>query len=280
MIARGRTLGALTLISSDKGRRYNNDDLELSMELATRAAIAIDNAQLYRSALAASDAKSAFLATMSHELRTPLNAIIGYQSLLQEGIAGSVNDAQRAQLSRVRASADHLLGLIDEVLTFSRVEAGKEVVRREDTRVKPLVDEAIGMVRPLAEAKDLPVRSEGEDAELFTDPGKVRQILINLLSNAIKFTEKGDVVIRSHVNKDRVAISITDSGIGVAPENQERIFDPFWQVEQRSTRKVGGTGLGLSVSRSLARLLGGEVTVESELDKGSTFTLNLPLRRS
>jgi signal transduction histidine kinase/CHASE3 domain sensor protein len=280
MIARGRTLGALTLISSDKGRRYNNDDLELSTELATRAALAIDNAQLYRSALAASDAKSAFLATMSHELRTPLNAIIGYQSLLQEGIAGSVNDAQRAQLSRVRASADHLLGLIDEVLTFSRVEAGKEVVRREDTRVKPLVEEAIGMVKPLAEAKDLPVHGDGVDAELFTDPGKVRQILINLLSNAIKFTDKGEVVVRSHVNKDRVAISIIDSGIGVAPENQERIFDPFWQVEQRSTRKVGGTGLGLSVSRSLARLLGGDVTVESELDKGSTFTLNLPLRRS
>jgi signal transduction histidine kinase/CHASE3 domain sensor protein len=279
MNARGRTLGALTLISTEKGRRYNNYDLELAVELATRAAIAIDNAQLYRSALAASDAKSAFLATMSHELRTPLNAIIGYQSLLQEGIAGSVNDAQLSQLSRIRASADHLLGLIDEVLTFSRVEAGKEVVRRESTRIKPLVEEAMGMIRPLAEAKGLAVRSEGVDAELFTDPGKVRQILLNLLSNAVKFTDEGEVAVRSYLNGDRAAIAITDSGIGIAPENLEKIFDPFWQVEQRSTRKVGGTGLGLSVSRSLARLLGGEVTVKSELDKGSTFTVSLPLRR-
>ena len=279
MIARGRTLGALTLISSDKGRRYGEEDLALAMELATRAAIAIDNAQLYRSALAASEAKSAFLATMSHELRTPLNAIIGYQSLLKEGIDGTLNDSQLAQLSRIRASADHLLGLIDEVLTFSRVEAGKEVVRREETRLRPIVDQAVTMVRPLSEAKNLPIRTEGADATLFTDPGKVRQIFLNLLSNAIKFTDQGEIVVESRVNHDTVAISIIDQGIGIARENLEKIFDPFWQVEQRSTRKVGGTGLGLSVSRSLARLLGGEVSVESELDRGSRFTLTLPVRR-
>lgn len=279
MTARGRTLGALSLISSEKGRRYNNDDLDLAMELATRAAIAIDNAQLYRSALAASDAKSAFLATMSHELRTPLNAIIGYQSLLKEGITGELNEAQQAQLTRIRASADHLLGLIDEVLTFSRVEAGKEVIRREESMLRPIIGEAITMVTPLAEAKNLKVRSEGDDAELFTDAGKVRQILLNILSNAIKFTDWGEIVVRSAVNRDRVKISISDDGIGIAPENQEKIFDPFWQVEQRSTRKAGGTGLGLSVSRSLARLLGGEISLESELEKGSTFTLTLPVRR-
>jgi PAS domain S-box-containing protein len=277
MIARGRTLGALTLVSTDKGRRYGDEDLALAMELATRAAVAIDNAQLYRSALAASEAKSAFLATMSHELRTPLNAIIGYQSLLKEGIDGPLNQAQLAHLNRIRASADHLLGLIDEVLTFSRVEAGKEVVRREDVSLRSIVNEAITMIAPLAEAKGLSVRAEGDEVRLLTDGSKVRQILLNLLSNAVKFTDSGEIVTRSRSDGERVEVSVMDPGIGIATENLERIFDPFWQVEQRSTRKVGGTGLGLSVSRTLARLVGGDIRVESELGKGSSFILTLPV---
>lgn len=279
MIARGRTLGALTLVSTGKGRRYGDDDMALAMELAKRAAIAMDNAQLYRSALAASEAKSTFLATMSHELRTPLNAIIGYQSLLKEGIDGPLNKSQLAQLTRIRASADHLLGLIDEVLTFSRVEAAKEIVRREEVALRSIIDEALTMIAPLAEVKGLTVRAEGEDARLFTDGNKVRQILLNLLSNAVKFTDRGGVVVRSRVGAQEVTVSIIDRGIGIAPENLERIFDPFWQVEQRSTRKAGGTGLGLSVSRSLARLIGGEISVESEFGKGSSFTLTLPVGR-
>jgi signal transduction histidine kinase/CHASE3 domain sensor protein len=279
MIARGRTLGALTLISSGSGRHYDEADQALAMELATRAAIAIDNAQLYRGALAASDSKSAFLATMSHELRTPLNAIIGYQSLLAEGIDGRLNEPQLAQLKRIRASADHLLGLIDEVLTFSRVDAGKEMVRREEVQLAPIVKEALTMVTPLAEAKGLKLHDETVDAALLTDGGKVRQILLNLLSNAIKFSDDGEIVVRSRLDHDSVAISISDPGIGISPENIARIFDPFWQVEQRSTRRVGGTGLGLSVSRSLARLLGGDVSVESKPDRGSTFTLTIPVRR-
>ena len=280
MIARGRTLGALTLVSTDKGRRYGDEDVTLAMEVATRAALAIDNAQLYRSALAASEAKSAFLATMSHELRTPLNAIIGYQSLLKEGIDGPLNEAQLAHLNRIRASADHLLGLIDEVLTFSRVEAGKEVVRREDISLRSIINEAITMIAPLAEAKGLSVRAEGDEVQLFTDGSKVRQILLNLLSNAVKFTDAGEIVIRSRLDGENVQVSVVDTGIGIAGDNLERIFDPFWQVEQRSTRKVGGTGLGLSVSRTLARLVGGDVRVESKIGKGSTFILTLPEGRA
>jgi len=279
MIARGRSLGALTLVSTDNGRRYGDSDLVLAVELATRAAIAIDNAQLYRSALAASEAKSAFLATMSHELRTPLNAIVGYESLLREGIDGPLNKSQVAHLTRIRASADHLLGLIDEVLTFSRVEAGKEIVRRDQVTLRLIIDETLTMIAPVAEAKGLTVRADGDDAQLRTDAGKVRQILLNLLSNAVKFTDHGEIVIRSRAGEEEVAVSIVDHGIGIAAENLERIFDPFWQVEQRSTRRVGGTGLGLSVSRSLARLVGGEISVESELGKGSTFTLTLPVHR-
>jgi signal transduction histidine kinase len=280
MIARGHTLGALSLISTGNGRRYGEADLTLAMELATRAGIAIDNAQLYRSALAASEVKSAFLATMSHELRTPLNAIIGYQSLLKEGIEGQLNEGQLSQLNRIRASADHLLGLIDEVLTFSRVEAGKEIMQREEADLGAIVKAAVGMVAPLAKSRGLGLRVEGDDARLFTDPGKVRQILLNLLSNAIKFSDDGEVVVRSRVEGKAVNVSIMDHGIGISSENLEKIFDPFWQVEQRATRKVGGTGLGLSVSRSLARLIGGEIAVETKLGKGSTFTLTLPIRQS
>jgi signal transduction histidine kinase len=217
---------------------------------------------------------------MSHELRTPLNAIIGYQSLLKEGIDGPLNEPQLNQLKRIRASADHLLALIDEVLTFSRVEAGKEVVREEEIFLRSIVEDALTMITPLAGVKGPAVRAEGDDVRLYTDGGKVRQILLNLLTNAIKFTDSGEVVIRSHSEAERVMVSVIDTGIGIAPENLERIFDPFWQVEQRSTRKVGGTGLGLSVSRTLARLVGGDIRAESELGKGSTFILTLPIRRT
>jgi PAS domain S-box-containing protein len=279
MIARGRTLGAMTLISTETGRRYGGADQALALELATRAAIAIDNAQLYRSALAASDAKSAFLATMSHELRTPLNAIIGYTSLLEEGIDGTLNSSQRSQMARIRASADHLLGLIDEVLTFSRVDAGKENVRQDRVELRPLIRDAIAMVAPMAAAKGLTLRDETRDATLFTDEGKLRQIVLNLFSNAIKFSDRGEIVVTSGHTADAVSIAIADQGIGIAPENLERIFDPFWQVEQRSTRRVGGTGLGLSVSRNLARLLGGDIAVESTPERGSTFTVTLPAER-
>ena len=276
MIARGRTLGALTLISSRDERHYDSADVTLAMELATRAAMAIDNAQLYRGALAASEAKSSFLATMSHELRTPLNAIIGYESLLGEQIGGTLNDSQLAQLSRIRANADHLLGLIDEVLTFSRVDAGKEMVRREEMDLDSVVGDAITMVNPLAQAKGLRLRDDTGSERLVSDPGKVRQILINLLSNAIKFSDDGEIIVRSKQNDGSIIVSVADTGIGIAAENLETIFDPFWQVEQRATRRAGGTGLGLSVSRSLARLLGGDVTVQSTPGKGSTFDLVLP----
>jgi signal transduction histidine kinase len=183
-------------------------------------------------------------------------------------------------LNRIRASADHLLGLIDEVLTFSRVEAGKEEVRREETSLRSIVNEAITMIAPLAGVKGLSVRADGDEALLFTDGSKLRQILLNLLSNAVKFSDSGEIRIRSRLDGDMVEISVTDTGIGIAEENLERIFDPFWQVEQRSTRKVGGTGLGLSVSRTLARLIGGDIRVESEIGKGSSFILTLPLERA
>jgi PAS domain S-box-containing protein len=226
----------------------------------------------------ANRAKSEFLAVMSHELRTPLSAIIGYEELLFDGITGPVNEGQRTQLARIKASAMHLLSLIDEVLTLSRVEAGREVAHPEHVPVFAAVHEAAIIVEPLAHDKKLEVRvlAMPRDLEVWADPVKLRQILLNLLTNAIKFTDAGSVEIESRRADDCVEILVRDTGIGIAPANQDRIFDAFWQVEQKSTRKVGGAGLGLSVSRRLARLMHGDLTVQSQLGEGSTFTLRLP----
>jgi PAS domain S-box-containing protein len=229
----------------------------------------------------ANRAKSEFLAVMSHELRTPLSAIIGYEELLFDGITGPVNEGQRTQLARIKASATHLLSLIDEVLTLSRVEAGREVARPERVPVFSALHEASIIVEPLALDKKLALRvlPVPRDLEVWADPVKLRQILLNLLTNAIKFTDAGSVELESRRLDDCVEILVRDTGIGIAPANQDRIFDAFWQVEQKSTRKVGGAGLGLSVSRRLARLMSGDLTVQSKLGEGSTFTLRLPARR-
>lgn len=223
--------------------------------------------------------KSNFLAVMSHELRTPLSAIIGYEELLADGITGPVNDAQKHQLSRMKASAQHLLHLIDQILAFSRVDAGREVVQLGDAEANELAIDAASLVEPLAREKGLPLEvvPTGYTLPMLTDSGKVRQVLVNLLSNAVKFTPAGRVTLIVQHDGSTVRYVVRDTGIGVAPEHSDRIFDPFWQVEQPSTRRVGGTGLGLSVTRRLTRLLGGDVTVDSHLGEGSAFTVSLPL---
>jgi PAS domain S-box-containing protein len=229
----------------------------------------------------ASRAKSEFLAVMSHELRTPLSAIIGYEELLFDGITGPVTEGQRTQLARIKASAMHLLSLIDEVLTLSRVEAGREVSHAERVPVLAALHEAMTITEPLALEKrlELQVKHVPKDIEVWADPTKLRQILLNLITNAIKFTDAGSVVLESRKVDECVEIMVRDTGIGIAPSDHDRIFDTFWQVEQKSTRKVGGTGLGLSVSRRLARLMLGDLTVDSKLGKGSTFTVRLPSPR-
>ena len=279
MTARGQTLGAITLVGSRADREFGEPALALARDLGRRAAIAVDNARLYRAALVANEAKANFLATMSHELRTPLAAVIGYEELLAEGIAGSVNDAQRQQLERIKASAMRLLSLIDEILLFARVEAGREEVRIEPVDPKRIVDDAIASIAPsVAERKDLVVEAESVDPAiaLQTDPGKLRQMLLNLLENAVKFTHSGRIAVRVRRHGDLIDFEVQDTGIGVSRENQRLIFDPFWQVTQSTTRAAGGSGLGLSVTRRLAELLGGTVGVESEPGKGSTFRITLP----
>jgi signal transduction histidine kinase len=214
---------------------------------------------------------------MSHELRTPLNAIIGYAQLLGMGIGDAAKLEEYPQ--RIALSARHLLQLIEEILVYSRVEAGREALHIEDVALADLLDEVAAIIEPLAVAKGLAfsVDAADRDVVLHTDPRKVRQILLNLTGNAVKFTDRGGIVFHSRAADERIIFEIRDTGIGIEAADVERIWEPFWQVENVNSRRAGGTGLGLAVTRQLARLLGGDVDVESEPGRGSTFRVTLPL---
>lgn len=222
--------------------------------------------------------KAGFLATMSHELRTPLNAMIGYTDLLELGIPDPLPDQALEKVRRIGLSARHLLQLIEEILTFSRLEAGRETVHPEQIAIVELVHEVVAIAEPLAHENglELVVSRRGDCEAMTTDPRKLRQILINLVGNAVKFTEEGEIEVKVVGDSADVAFIVADTGIGIAPEHLEAIFEPFLQVEGESGRRAHGTGLGLSVSRRLARLLGGDLTVESRPGEGSIFTLRLP----
>jgi len=243
-----------------------------------QAMLAVHSARLVERLTAANSAKAAFLATMSHELRTPLNAIIGYSELLQTGISGSVSEQQRTHMHRIDAAARHLIELIEGILNFARVDAGKEEVRVVSAALGDVADSVVSLVEPLARSKKLTldVDVERRDTPLHTDCAKLRQILLNLLSNAVKFTARGGITLRARVDGRDIVWTVSDSGIGIAAEDLPHIFEPFRQVGHVHTTRPPGTGLGLSVSRSLARLLGGDVTVESTPLRGSTFTLRHP----
>ena len=246
----------------------------------TRRAAAERERTLRQAAEDANRVKATFLATMSHELRTPLNAILGYTDLLDAEVAGSLTDGQRVQLQRIQLASRHLLQMIEEILTFSRIEAGREEVHVETVDVAELSVETCRLVEPLAIQKSLAFRYDGPAEPLFakTDAGKLRQILLNLLSNAIKFTERGAVGLRVIETEREIAFEVRDSGVGIAPDQLDRIFEPFRQATSTGPRRHGGTGLGLTVSRELARLLGGKISVASTPHQGSTFALRIPSR--
>jgi signal transduction histidine kinase/uncharacterized membrane protein len=272
------TLGVLTAARRDEP--FGPGDASLLASFADHAAVALRNARLLEAAQEASRAKSDFIATMSHELRTPLNAVLGHLQLLEMEIHGPVTDAQRESLGRIGAASRHLRGLIEEVLSFAKLEAGRIEVRIAPTDLCALAEEVAAVIEPLAAEKSLAFRieaCEGADA-VPTDPDKVRQILINLAGNAVKFTERGEVRIRVEVRGAEVALAVADTGPGISPRDQVRLFRPFEQLQSGFSRSHEGTGLGLYLSGRYAALVGGRIEVESQPGRGSVFTLVLPVR--
>jgi signal transduction histidine kinase/DNA-binding response OmpR family regulator len=226
----------------------------------------------------ANEAKSTFLASMSHELRTPLNAIIGYAEMLEEDAHDVGQDDLLPDLAKIRSAGRHLLGVINDVLDLSKIEAGRTELYLETFPVATLIDEVAATVRPLAEENGnrLEVRKDVELGEMHSDLIKVRQALLNLTGNAAKFTEAGTVTLAARREADDLVFEVTDTGIGIAPEHMDRLFQPFSQAESSTQRRFGGTGLGLVISRRFCQMLGGDVTVESQVGRGSTFTVRLP----
>lgn len=231
---------------------------------------------------AADRIKSAFLATMSHELRTPLNSIIGFTGIILQGLPGPLNDEQKKQIGMVRNSARHLLSLINDVLDISKIEAGELTIAHEPFELAASIHKVAGMVRPLADKKQLPLRMEVDEglSPMTGDVRRVEQILLNLLSNAVKFTDSGSVTLAVRkvqgYTGPAVRISVTDTGVGMAPEHLTELFQPFRQIDSALTRRYEGTGLGLAICQRLATMMGGQIEVKSRLGEGSEFSVTLP----
>ena len=255
--------------------RHTNRELRRQAEIMEQV-----NQQLRE----ATKAKDQFLAVMSHELRTPINAIMGYSDLLDLGVKGELNNDQRNMINRVRDTSRHLLGLINEVLDLAKIGAGRIDLVMAELDVQQVVDRAVQQIMPLANSKGLKLETktppDSEEVIVFADETRLTQIVINLLSNAVKFTQQGGVTIQHCIDGEKVEIRVRDTGPGIAPEQQERIFEEFYQVEGGLSRSSGGTGLGLAIARRFARLMGGDIRVESHVGKGSEFVVTLPSARA
>lgn len=246
---------------------------------AEREALLLRERVARTEAEAASRAKTDFLAVVSHELKTPLNAITGFADLLHDGDAGAMSDVQRRHVERIQAASGQLLRLIDELLSYTRLESGPEAPHLQPVDVSAALRYAAAEAQPAARAKGLTLTVEDgkELCMALTDPARLRRLLQTLFSNAVKFTESGEVRVEARREHSMLAIAITDTGIGIAQEHMERIWEPFWQVEHPLVRRAGGTGLGLSVARRLVELMGGDIEVQSEPGAGTTFTVRLPV---
>ncbi|HMH25048.1 MAG TPA: HAMP domain-containing sensor histidine kinase, partial [Gemmatimonadaceae bacterium] len=286
LVARNRLLGAITFINAQRGGTFSAEDIQLAEDVATRGALALDSAQVYDMALvlqhsaeSANRAKTTFLGAMSHELRTPLNAIGGYIDLLDMGLRGPVTEGQHLDFARVKTNQQHLSLLITEILTFVRVGSGRVLYALADVKACEAVQHAIELVEPLFEQKGLVFDGVVGDMSVVAraDPERVTQILVNLLSNAIKFTpEGGHVGAQCSSSGEFVSLLVSDTGIGISPDKHEAIFEPFLQLKEGLSDRETGVGLGLAISRDLARAMNGDLTVESMEGKGARFTLLLP----
>lgn len=288
LVFREQVFGVLSVHSGRPGA-YSQEDLELLTTMTSQASIAIQNARAYRQLMETAEQlrevdrlKTQFLANMSHELRTPLNSIIGFSRVILKGIDGPLTELQEADLSSIYNSGQHLLGLINSILDMSKIEAGKMELAFEEVRLPQILDTAISTTRALIKDRPIELRVEvpPDLPVVWADPQRVRQILINLLSNAAKFTEEGHITLSAGVKGhtgEFVLISVADTGVGIDPQAQQRLFIPFQQVDASTTRRAGGTGLGLAISRSFVQMHGGEIWVESQPGQGTTFHFTLPI---
>jgi signal transduction histidine kinase len=287
MLREGIPIGVFALARSEV-RPFTDKQINIVSTFADQAAIAIENVRLFdeiqdknRQLQIASEHKSQFVSTMSHELRTPLNAIIGLTDMLVTNAARFGTEKAQEPLQRVNRAGTHLLGLINQVLDLSKIEAGKLELTPQTVQLAPLIDEVIGTARQLAEQNKnrLIVEAQENLGTITVDPMRLRQILLNLLSNACKFTKGGEVKLKARRVADGrnwIEMAVADSGIGMTPEQQAKLFEEFTQADATTAQRFGGTGLGLAITRKLARMMGGEVTVTSEPGKGSVFTVRLP----
>ena len=270
----GACLDVTESVEAQRALQASHDELE--KRVAARTA---ELAEAKERAESADRLKSAFLATMSHELRTPLNSIIGFTGVMLKELPGPVNEEQKKQLGMVRTSANHLLALINDVLDLSKIEAGQLRVEQQRFAFCASGHRVVEAQRVIAEGRGLRLTHQVAPGvgDVVSDQRRVEQILFNLLSNAIKFTPAGEVEVTCSRQGDQIQVAVRDSGMGIAPADQERVFRPFQQVNQGLGRSHDGTGLGLSISRRLARMLGGNIALESTLGHGSTFILTLPV---
>ncbi len=290
LVIKGRALGVIQIESWLGKREYSAEQINLGLTIANQTAAALENARLYEDQLETAEKlreldqlKNQFLANMSHELRTPLNSIIGFSRVMLKEIDGPITGLQEQDLTAIYNAGHHLLGLINDILDLSRIEAKKMELNIEEIDLAAIVTSVMATARGLIkeQAVDLQLDLDPELPKLRADPTRIRQILLNLLQNSAKFTEEGfiRVEVRRQVSADnapQVFISVQDSGIGISEDDLEKLFLPFSQVDPSPTRKTGGTGLGLSITRNLVELHGGTIKVSSEVGKGSTFSFVLP----
>src|SRR3954462_8832164 len=287
MLREGRPIGVLTLARLHV-QPFADKQIELVSTFADQAAIAIENVRMFdeiqdksRQLALASEHKSQFVSSVSHELRTPLNAIIGLTEMMVTNAARFGTEKAAEPLQRVNRAGTHLLGLINQVLDLSKIEAGKLELNPQTVQLAPLIEDVIGTARQLAQQNKnrLIVEAEENLGVVTVDAMRLRQILLNLLSNACKFTKEGEVKLwaRKFVNEGTwIEFAVSDTCIGMTPDQQAKLFEEFTQADSSTARQYGGTGLGLAITRKLTRMMGGDVTVTSEPGKGSVFTVRLP----